>query len=355
VRSALTTFAPFASGDPTQRTTKAGTGAIAGDDLPHESTEETKSRMEKKFSTQGVVVRPLPRCRASSARSRALLVTLALASTLALGACGLVKVGYRNGDIVGVWWLDRYLDLSGDQKDFVKPRLHQLLAWHRRTQLPDYATFGAELQDKAMGEVTASEVTGFADSMRRRATTTVEHALPDLADLALQLTPANVDALRRKFAKDDTKWRDEFMDGDDDAQKKARYEKSLERIEEWYGRFNGEQRKRIRALSDERPMDNDVLLAERQRRERDLVALLAKVVRDKPPREEVVAMMKAYADAFDHNPDAKQYAALEAWRHKTEAMDAEVHNLATPDQRRRASQKLQDWIDDFRSLSAEAG
>ena len=65
-------------------------------------------------------------------------------------------------------------------------------------------------------------------------------------------------------------------------------------------------------------------------------------------------MMRAYADAFDYSPDPDRHAKLEAWRRATEAMDAEIHNLATPDQRKRASKKLQDWIDDFRSLSADA-
>ncbi len=145
------------------------------------------------------------------------------------------------------------------------------------------------------------------------------------------------------------------MRGSTDRQQKARYERTLDRVEEWYGRFSGEQRDRIRQLSDARPFDNDIVLAERRRRQRELVALLTKVEQDKPPRETVIAMMKGYADRFERNPDPERRAFLESLRHATEDMDASIHNLSTPQQRQRAVARLQDWIDDFRSLSADAG
>ncbi len=86
-----------------------------------------------------------------------------------------------------------------------------------------------------------------------------------------------------------------------------------------------------------------------------MVALLTKVEHDKPPRDTVIAMLKDYADRFDRNPDPDRRAFLESLRHATEAMDASIHDLTTPEQRRRAVARLQDWIDDFHNLSADPG
>ena len=294
--------------------------------------------------------------RPEAARSRrSLALSLGLAMSLMLGACGLVKLGYRHGDTVGLFWINRYLDLSSAQEDFVKPRLHELLVWHRTTQLPDYASFASTLQQKASQPIGAAEIAAIGTQARRRVTTSVDHALPAMADLALQLTPDNLRTMARKFDDDDDKWRREFMKGDLERQQKARYEKTLERAEEWYGRFSDDQRQRIRALSDARPLDPAIVLAERQRREQDLLALLTKVERDKPPKEAVAAAMKAYADRFEENPDPDRRAFLDALRKATEEMDAAIHNLTTPQQRSRAVAKLQDWIDDFRSLAADPG
>ena len=283
--------------------------------------------------------------------------TFAIAATVALGAtaCGLVKTGYRNGDTVGLFLIDRYLDLSSEQEDFVKPRLHALLAWHRTTQLPDYATVATELQKRAQQDVTPAEVGALGEQARRRAATTIDRALPDLADLALRLTPANLKALQEKFADDDEKWRDEYLKGDAERQRKARYDKTLERLEDWYGRFSREQRTAIRRLSDARPLDNDALLAERRRRQQEVLALLTRVEREKPSRDAVVAMMKRFVEHFEDSPDPERRAFIDSLHRATDAMNASIHNLATPEQRAKASARMQEWIDDFRSLSADRG
>jgi hypothetical protein len=281
---------------------------------------------------------------------------LAVVATIGMAGCGgLLKIGYKNGDTAGLFMMDRYLDLSSEQKDFVQPRLRALLAWHKSTQLPDYARFGAELQKKALAQITPAEVASLAEQSRRRAYATIEHALPDMADIALRLTPDNIRKLQSRFVEDDEKWSDENLAGDLEKRQKARYEKTLERVEEWYGRFSKEQRAEIRKLSDARPLDNGILLAERQRREQDLITLLNRIERDKPPRDTVITMMKAYEDHFEQSPDPDRRAFVDSLHRTTDEMNAAIQNLATTRQRARAVAKLQEWIDDFHSLSGDAG
>ncbi len=287
--------------------------------------------------------------------ARLAMLAIALALTLASSGCALIKVGYRNGDRVGLFMIDRYFDLSDEQEDFVKPRLHQLLVWHRRTQLPDYIAFSQDLQKKAMTQISAADVVALDDGARRRITTMIDHALPDMADLALRLTPDNVKALQKRFAVDDEKWRKENTKGDVDQQKEARADKTIERTEEWYGRFSREQRATIRQLSNARPFNTDIVLGERRRRQQQMVDLLTKVVAEKPPRDVVAQRLKAYADGFEHSADPDKRAFLDDYHHASDEMNAAIHNLATPEQRKHAVQRLQDWIDDFRSLSADAG
>jgi len=264
----------------------------------------------------------------------------------------MIKIGYRNADTVGLLWIDRYLDLTSEQQAFVQPRLRELVTWHRTTQLPDYAAFAAELQKLAQRSITPAEVTALARQLKQRADTAVERALPVMADLALRLTPDNISAMDDKFGDNDDKFRsDNYVKGDVEKQQKARYEKTLDRVEEWYGRFNREQRAAIRKLSDARPLDNDILLAERQRRESDLVALLTRVQREKPSREAVIGLLRNYSERFEFSPERDKRAFQQSLRKATEEMDAAIHNLSTPAQRERAIAKLQDWVDDFRSLA----
>lgn len=303
--------------------------------------------MEKNSSTQ--VLRPTVAWR---------LATWALVGlvTLGLAGCGgLLKVGYRNGDTTGLFLMNRYLDLSAEQKEFIKPRLRQLLVWHRSTQLSDYAALATELQQKAQQSVTAADVAALGDQSRRRAYTTINHALPDMADIVLRLTPANIKALEAKFADNDDDFRKENLRAGVEKQMKTRSDKTLERVEEFYGSFSREQRATIRQLSDARPLDNEILFAERQRHEQEIVALLARVDREKPSRDAVMAMLKAYTDRFERSPDPARAAFLDSLKKASDEMNAQIHDLATPQQRSKAAAKLQELIDDFRNLSAETG
>ena len=302
--------------------------------------------MEKNSSTQG---------RGFHRFATATTVGLAALMAVTIAGCGLVKTGYRNGDTVGLFMMNRYLDLSSEQKEFVKPKLRSLLAWHRSTQLPDYTAVATDLQRRATQPITVTEVTALGEQMKKRAYTTVDHALPDLADLALRLTPENIKAMQDKFTEDDEKFRDENVKVSLEKAKKVRYEKTLERVEEWYGKFGSEQRVAIRQYSDARPIDNEILLAERRRRQADVIAMLERVQREKPSRDAVIAMLKGVSARFDDSPDPERRAFVDSFRKSTAEMNAQIHNLATPQQRQNAVVKLQEWIDDFRSLSTQGG
>lgn len=289
--------------------------------------------------------------RATHARRWGWIAALAIVAT---AGCSLIKVAYQNADTVGLVWINTYLDFNDEQENFFKPRLRQALEWHRRTQLPEYAVFAGDLKRRTAIDITPAEVATIGQALRARAVALADHVLPELADTALQLTPDNLRKLEDKFEDNDDKFRSEMMKGDLERQHRARYEKTLDRAEEWYGRFSRDQRAAIRKLSDARPMDNDVLFAERQRRERELLDLLTRVVRERPTRESVIAMMRTYERRFDPSPDPQRRAFLESLRKSTEEMDAGIHNLSTPEQRAKAAAKLQDWIDTFNELSRKA-
>ena len=65
-------------------------------------------------------------------------VTLLLAACV-LASCTALRVGYNHGESVVYWWMNAYLDFDADQQPWVRKRIGELLAWHRRTQLKDQA------------------------------------------------------------------------------------------------------------------------------------------------------------------------------------------------------------------------
>jgi hypothetical protein len=178
-------------------------------------------------------------------------------------------------------------------------------------------------------------------------------ALPELTDLALSLQPHQVVHLEKKFASNNDSYRKEYLRGDLEYRQLHRYKKVIKQAEYWFGDFSREQEARIRAASDARPLNNELWMAARVKRQQEIIALLKKVHSEKLSREATTAMLKAYiAGVFTHFGNAEHKAFSDASTEATARMVAIIVNSATPEQKARAVKRLQQLIDDSHKLAA---
>ena len=276
-----------------------------------------------------------------------------------LGACGNVRLAYDHADTLILLWADHYADFTQEQEQqLIKPRLRELLAWHRAVQLPDYArmlTRVATRLDPARGgrgEVSGREVLAFEDEFRASFLVLAERALPDLAELALALQPEQIERIDRKMGDAIEKYRKEAIGDPANPSMVKRADRAIDRAEDWLGRLARTQRDQVRAAAGRLLLPHAVLLEERQERRRELVALLRRVQRDRPPREAVITALRGYTTAVIAPPGDPAHERRRALSASNAELTAVIVNLATPEQRSRAVDKLQGWIDDFQQLAA---
>ncbi|HWU97295.1 MAG TPA: DUF6279 family lipoprotein [Oxalicibacterium sp.] len=281
------------------------------------------------------------------------LLILGLASMLL--ACSAARIGYNNGETVSYWWLNSYVDFESEQKPWVKQHIDELFAWHRKTQLREYVQLVSRIQHRDLSTVTKADLLGDYDDGRTRLTRITERAAPDLADLALSLTPAQIANIDEKFTKNNDKFRKEYLKGGTAERQEFRYKKMMKQAEYWFGNFSREQETRLRALSDARPLNNELMLAERMQRQKELIAMLRKIHAEKPSRDATATMIRKYvADTINHFGNKQQQAFADATTEANAALVAEMMRMATPEQKRHFINTLQDWVSDFNRLSAKA-
>lgn len=270
-----------------------------------------------------------------------------------LAGCSAARLGYSNGELLSYWWLDSYVDFGADQQPWVKQRIADLFVWHRKTQLRDYGQLLTQEQGRLRHEVSQAEVLASYDEFKMRAAALAEKALPDLADLALSLRPHQIAHIDKKFESNSETFRKDYLRGDIEQRQHFRYKKVLEQGEHWFGSFSSEQQRRIRIASDARPLNNEMWMADRLHRQRELIALLKKIQAEKPAREAVIAMIRDYMDVsyFSHSANPEFNAFFDASKGGTAGVAALIINIATPAQKVQAHKKLQQWIDDFKLLA----
>jgi len=281
-----------------------------------------------------------------------------LAVTSLVTGCSVVRLGYGQGQEFTTWWLDARLGLSPEQHEALREPLRQWFDWHRRTQLPDYAALLQEAQREVLQPVSAEQVCGWVDAIEQRAGVALEQALPWLAGLALSLEPAQRERLARRFERDDAIRARSYPADDRAAWQRALYERTLRRVENFYGRLDDGQRERLARWLADSPADPAPSDAGRRQRQQALLDALT------PPRASAAAAEPAAALA---QAQARLAQALQPWlrapaagadspaqrlRRFQCALYARVHNDTTPAQREHAAARLRGWAADARALAS---
>jgi len=277
------------------------------------------------------------------------------ATVFILLACGAARIGFNNGETVSYWWLNSYVDFEDEQKPWAKHHIDDLFAWHHKTQLREYVKLVTRIQHRDLTTVTKADLLADYEIGRKEVMDIADKAAPDLADLALSLTAEQIANVEEKLAKNTTKFRKEYLSGDKASRQEFRYKKMMKQAEYWFGGFSRAQEQKLRALSDARPLNNELVLADRMRRQSELVTLLKKIQNEKPSKDATTAMIKKYvAAAMDHFGNKEQQAFFDGLTDANAGLVAEMMHMATPDQKSHFVRALQDWISDFNRLSAKA-
>lgn len=284
-------------------------------------------------------------------RGRLQIIGVLLLAAL-LGACSAVRLAYNNLPTVSYWWLDGYVDFDGAQSLRVREELDALLAWHRREELPQMLALLRRAQTLAPNDVTPAQACEFADAVRERLLATAVRAERPVAEVAVTLSPAQLQHLQAKYAKVNDEYRDEWVSLDAAALHDKRYRRLLDRHEDFYGALHAEQRAMLRRMATESVFDAKRADAERRSRQTEIVAMLRRFQSERTPAAEAQATIHALVRRIAEPPPGP-------WReHQTALQDegcrhlAALHNTTTPAQRGRAVDQLGRYARDVEALMA---
>lgn len=271
-----------------------------------------------------------------------------------VAGCSTWRFGYQQGPELAYWWLDRYVDFDDTQEPRAREAIVAWFKWHRSSQLPDYAALLARAQAEVVEPMSAAQMCRWVDEVNARLDAAFERALPPLAETVVSLAPQQLDHMERKYARNLRKHRDDFLQPDLQERRRAQLKRVVERAEMLYGRVSDAQRERMAQLSAESPMDPEAWLVERQRRQQATIAALRRLHAERAGAGQAQAVLKRlYVETF-RSPIEPYAAYQQRLKLYNCAFAAQVHQLATPEQRAHAVKRLKGWEDDARALAAPA-
>ncbi len=286
---------------------------------------------------------------------------IGLALVVLLAGCSVLRIGYSQAPTFAYWYLDGYLDLNGEQSLKLRDGIDRWFEWHRRVEMPRYASLLVRAQREVMEPtLSTDQLCYWRDEAQRRLDAALEEATPAFATLMVSLAPEQIRHLERKMVKDGDELKKDFAQTDKAERAKVSFRRTLERYENLYGKLDDAQRARLTQLLAASPFDADRWLAERERRNADLLALLTKVSAEGKGNDGAAAQAQAQAavrmiaERALRSPRPDYRAYQQRLTQENCALAAAMHNATTPAQRQYARNKLKSWEEDVRMIAAGA-
>lgn len=278
---------------------------------------------------------------------RMLLCALAL---LLVAGCSMVRLGYGQFDTIAGWMAHEYFDLEPAQRDNFSQRFERLHAWHRREQLPEYAQFLGEARTRAQRGLQASDMVWLFDGIKSRYALIAARAAPDAADLLASLSAAQIDHLGKELDQANRKFLEENRTREPlSARRQHQQRNTLKQLRDWIGPLSDAQEVKIVALLQQVPLTDALRHEDRLRRQREFFVLLD------ARRGDRAAFARRVSDWLVHWERGRSPELVrgfdESWKRRAEFYAA-VDKMLTTEQRAHLTHRLQDFIDDFRQLSA---
>jgi hypothetical protein len=284
-------------------------------------------------------------------RWRAWIIAVCVA---VLSGCSAVRLAYNQAPELAYWWLDGYVDFSDQQAPQARAALADWFAWHRGTQLGDYASFLAMAQQDVQTDASAEQMCRWWDDLRRRLERAFERGVPALAELVRTLRPDQVQHIERRYYKADEDFKADFLQTTRAEQLEASIKRTVSRAETLYGKLDDAQRGLVARAMARSPFDGQLWLLERQARQREIVQTLRMLVAEQADTGRVQAALRVFAAHAALSPRANYRAYAQRLTEFNCVFAVQLHNSTTPEQRRRAVERLKGWEDDLRSLAAQS-
>lgn len=251
------------------------------------------------------------------------------------------------------WWIDDYLDLSSEQVDIVNDSLKKEFAWHRSTQLALIQKSLLKLKPRIGKPLTVAELQDSYEDAHKHSMDIAEHVIPNSAKLALLLSQNQLKVLQRKFEANNQKFIKQYVAGTPQQQLDARVEKIIDSLEVVYGSMSKGQRSQISKLVEEHPIDIKTVFNERIRRQKDLLAILQKVVDEKPSLPATEAMLLKLVRTFELGNTTEQKEFETTRLNSNFQLISAITQIMTEAQRRQAQSRVGQWVDDVQVLISE--
>jgi hypothetical protein len=265
---------------------------------------------------------------------------------LLFSSCSKTQIAYKFSDWFLLERVDHYFEITPSQEEFLEEKLEHLLSWHRTHEMPEIIITLTEFHERYRDGLDPADLDWLSDDHRSYFKRFFRKAIPDFSRFLATLDDSQIQHFKAHLKK-----KNDFLikqaNMTDEELKTDTREWFVELLEDWFGDLNREQKASIHGwLTGERKW---VLakLENRRKFQKDMVALL----KERQTEKEIETQLTVWIEKPESRwtPEFKEQIdkKIALWKELLFKVDA----IITPTQRNRALEKIQEYIDDFKTLT----
>lgn len=186
----------------------------------------------------------------------AIVITL-----LVVSGCS-TQFGYRFADTFIEYQLGKFVELEDPLAEDVSASIDELHIWHAQTQMPAYAEFLMELMDAIEADrIDAAQLNLYADKAYDFWRVLRQQVEPYAQEYLPRMTVAQRQQLIKNLRENLEQEREEDLNIDPRERQRERFQRTIERAEEWLGRLEPEQLRLLHRWIAQRERNDDLWFA----------------------------------------------------------------------------------------------
>lgn len=271
--------------------------------------------------------------------------------SLGISSCGLVKTLYNNAPEAVHWWLDDYFDFTHAQSEKLKPALHGLHDWHRKTQLALYIEILRKTQDDFSKEkIEPSAVCETIKTVQDNMQTIQLEASPIILEMAPLLADKQLGYFQKMLQKRADKWKSEWLQDTREEQLEARLDKSIDYAERLYGDLNKSQKSMLKQKLLALNFKPEISYNEILRRNDDALQIVTALKQENQDQAHKKALLKQGFERLRHSPNISYQNYTDQVKQQSCEMIADLHASTDAKQKQHAKAWFENFIAQFGSL-----
>ena len=254
-----------------------------------------------------------------------LIKRLPLIFLFLLVGCSTTTFVYNRIDFLLPWYLESYVELTRDQKQYLDELLIPFFSWHRSDELPKYLEIINRTENILDGEVKLENIATLSSNVEEAWFRLEKEVLVWVLPLASDLTDEQIQSFLQVMQKKTMEYEYKYLGRSDKDYRQDAHDRIRDNLQRFMGELSQQQLSLVKSYTQDMLRIDGVWLRNRK----DLLVNLSSILkRDSGWKERLVRInlrddnvSQIYRNTYAHNLDVIYHLLVEVFNTRSEKQD----------------------------------